>query len=322
MTPAIDSLPAYLRVHPPACNIKAGRFKHRCCEVSNASSTDRIQLVRAGFTAFVIVADAFGPKLKEQTRAVAVSLYAELLKDEKSVIDLAGPTLQLLKALLENPPKPDQQSAVAQYTRMVNGLLSASLLNIEKMRGRSGPMVTTKVTNNLLAAALILTVVPPSFGYSRTVIEHYCVLISSSSPNRKRLVRKHTASALHQITSTRYDRASVASTADNAASQEGHASAVDELVAEPLRPRVLGVLLPAVVLLLDPSKSPPTPIHALTVSHILSFATSAPAAFKEATGKMDHAPRELLESPVHQALGNKATLSLPAAKPQISLRTF
>ncbi|TDL16333.1 clathrin-coated vesicle protein [Rickenella mellea] len=318
---------------------------------SNATSADRIQLVRTGFTAFAIVADAFGPKLKEQTRAVAVSLYAELLKDEKSDIDLAGPTLQSLKALLENPPKPDQQSAVSQYTRMVHGLLSASLLNIDEMRGRSGPMITTKVTNNLLAAALILTVVPPSFGCSRAVIEHYCFLISSKFSESKEmsLTAAHCAKTLIAAGSSGNPLlqhciklllpgmieyiASVASMADNPASQEGHASAVDEVikafytffssVAEPLRPRVLGVLLPAVVLLLDPSKSPPTPIHAQAITHVLAFATSAPAAFKEATGKMDQMPREVLESSVRQALGGKAnTPSLPVAKPQISLRTF
>lgn len=65
---------------------------------------------------------------------VANSSPTELLKDEKSDIDLAGPTLQSLKALLDNPPKADLTEAVSRYTRLVHGLLSASLLNIDAMR--------------------------------------------------------------------------------------------------------------------------------------------------------------------------------------------
>ncbi len=35
-----------------------------------------------------------------------------------------------------------------------------------------------KVTNNLLAAVLILTVVPPYTGFSEAALEHCCFLIS------------------------------------------------------------------------------------------------------------------------------------------------
>lgn len=86
---------------------------------------------------------------------------------------------------------------------------------------------------------------------------------------------------------------------------------------------MLGVLLPTIALLLDPSKTAPSPIHSLAVTQLLSFATTAPAAFKEATGKMDAAAKETLELSVRQALGaNAASTTQPAAKPQISLRSF
>ena len=87
--------------------------------------------------------------------------------------------------------------------------------------------------------------------------------------------------------------------------------------------RVLGVLLPTIVLLLDPAKTTPSATHTLAVTQLLSFATTSPAAFKEATGKMDTAAKEALELSVRQALGaNAANASQPAAKPQISLRSF
>lgn len=45
-------------------------------------------------------------------------------------------------------------------------------------RGRDGPSCRKKIKNNMLAAVLILTVVPPSIRLSRAVIEHCCFLIS------------------------------------------------------------------------------------------------------------------------------------------------
>lgn len=45
-------------------------------------------------------------------------------------------------------------------------------------RGRQGLISTMKITNNLLAAVLILTAVPPSIGCSQAAIEYCCSLIS------------------------------------------------------------------------------------------------------------------------------------------------
>ena len=57
-----------------------------------------------------------------------------MLRDEKTDVDLVGPTLQCLKALLENPPPPDAAEPLSRYARLVHGLLSAALLNIDDMR--------------------------------------------------------------------------------------------------------------------------------------------------------------------------------------------
>ena len=59
-------------------------------------------------------------------------IFAELLKDEVSEVDLVGPTLQSLKKLLENVPKsPDEK---AKFERVVHGIISACLVNIDAMR--------------------------------------------------------------------------------------------------------------------------------------------------------------------------------------------
>lgn len=112
---------------------------------------DHVQLVKSAFAAFLAVGESFGPGLREETRAVAVSIYvgtacviikkksttyicSELLKEEKSEVDLAGPTLQSLKALLDNPPKKSEAQALTQYSRLVHGLLSACLVHVDEMR--------------------------------------------------------------------------------------------------------------------------------------------------------------------------------------------
>lgn len=56
-----------------------------------------------------------------------------LLKDETTEIDFVGPTLPALKALLDMPvlQTPGDKD---RYSRLVNALLSACLLNIDSMR--------------------------------------------------------------------------------------------------------------------------------------------------------------------------------------------
>lgn len=56
----------------------------------------------------------------------------ELLKDETTEVDLVGPTLQSLKKLLDKVP--EAQSEKVKYERMVHGILSACLVNVDDMR--------------------------------------------------------------------------------------------------------------------------------------------------------------------------------------------
>jgi len=87
--------------------------------------------------------------------------------------------------------------------------------------------------------------------------------------------------------------------------------------------RLLGILLPTVSLVLDPTCTPPSALHTQGVTQMLSYATSSPAAFKEATAKLTPAMRETLETSIRQAVGNRnTTQGQQATKPQISLRSF
>lgn len=84
----------------------------------------------------------------------------------------------------------------------------------------------------------------------------------------------------------------------------------------------MGVFLPAAVLLLDPTRAPPSGLHTKVVTHLLSFAAASPQAFKDATGRLDAAVKETLEASVRQVVGSKTTSGGQTIKPQISLRSF
>ena len=85
--------------------------------------------------------------------------------------------------------------------------------------------------------------------------------------------------------------------------------------------RALGVIMPVLILLLDSSRQPPTPLHTQCVTQLLSLAAASPTAFKDATGRLEQSMKDTLETSVRQALGSKAQSAEPA-KPQISLRSF
>lgn len=79
--------------------------------------------------------------------------------------------------------------------------------------------------------------------------------------------------------------------------------------------------MPVLILLLDSSRQPPTPLHVQSVNQLLSLAAASPAAFKDATGRLEQSMKDTLETSVRQALGSRAHSAEPA-KPQISLRSF
>lgn len=62
-----------------------------------------------------------------------MSAPLDLLKDESSEIDLVGPTLPSLKSLLDLPTT-SAPNARDRYSRLIHGLISACLLNVDEMR--------------------------------------------------------------------------------------------------------------------------------------------------------------------------------------------
>ncbi|KAI9509814.1 clathrin-coated vesicle protein [Russula earlei] len=308
---------------------------------------DRVTLIITSFNTLLSIGLSFDAKTQEEVRAVAISLYCDLLRDETSEVDFVGPTLSVLKSLLT--PGPDKVTEFFQ--RVVHGLLSSCLLNIDEMRGREGSISTNKVKNNFLAAVLILTVIPPSVKVGQGVISRCCFLIAEklSDAHEMASTAAHCAKTLITASASgsvmlrqcirmllpgmvEYVAKVAGMTADEGAVQS-HLPALGEIIKafgtlfvnipEDLRVRVLGVLLPTLTLLLDPDQNTPSTLHTQALNQLLIFASSSPVAFKEATGKLDHDIKERLESAVRNALSNKsAGTTTQQTKPQISLRSF
>jgi len=194
-----------------------------------------------------------------------------------------------------------------------------------------------------------LTVVPSSVKISSAIIEHCCFLISQKliSTDEISLTAAHCAKTL-VLASTSGNAAlrqcarlllpgmveclaKIAASSDDDATSDQYMATMAEIYkafsalflsfAEELRVRALGILLPATILLLDPNRQPPSPVHSQSVTQVLSLAAVSPSAFKEATAKLTPPMRESLEGSVRQALGNKGPAT-EAPKPQISLRSF
>ena len=143
--------------------------------------------VRLGYTS-IAVGSVTLPELDSK---VLSFVTVELLKNETLIVDLASPTLPALKLLLDVPREFKDQSD--GYTKLVHGILSACLVNIDHMgwvlrvlrahsshfssSGRQGPASTRKVQSNLLASVLVLTIVPPTVKVSQVAIDHCCFLI-------------------------------------------------------------------------------------------------------------------------------------------------
>ncbi|PFH53326.1 hypothetical protein AMATHDRAFT_55203 [Amanita thiersii Skay4041] len=310
---------------------------------------DRIKMLNTAFTAVIKVMSILRASQREDVRGVAIMLYIDLLKDESSDIDLVGPTLPSLKALLEFPTTSQEDRAM--YVRVVHGLLSACLLNVDEMRGRQGVISTKKVKNNMLAAVLILTVIPSWASIGRPVIEYCCFQISQKlleADDPVALTAAHCSKTLIVASSggssvlrecTRqllpglieFIAGMVPSVNDGTIS-EAHIAAIGEVhkafasffssVPGDQRIRALAILLPTLSLLLSGTHSASEPVRTQTVVQLLSYATAAPAAFKDATRKLDQSIQELLELSIRRAVGGTVTGNSATTKPQISLRSF
>ncbi|KAF8761979.1 Clathrin-coated vesicle protein [Rhizoctonia solani] len=286
---------------------------------------DRILLLISAFQALMAIGEVAGPATLPSVRALAISIYSDLLKDEYSEIDLVGPTLQSLRGMLLSDSKDVQKEPA--YSKVVHGLLSACLQNVDDMSGRMGKASVLKTKNNLLAAVLILTVTPAEVKLSRAAVEHCCFLISqklnepveislAAAQCLKTLVTVSQSNPLLQYVASMLFPGAISfvvnCTGEDETGQVDCLPTLEEIfraftsffshVSEDNRPRVLGALMPPITCLLQAGEDKDGNLHRAAVSQLLTFASTAPTAFKEAAGLMKQEQRETMEASIRQAV--------------------
>ncbi|PWN18626.1 ARM repeat-containing protein [Microstroma glucosiphilum] len=295
---------------------------------------DKVVLVRAAFSAYFTVADTFGPTLQEDLMSIALYLYSDMLRDEHVEVDLVSPTLSTLKDICERSTATMRPSSDV-VPRALHGFLSSALNAMDETRGRAGQIVINKTKNCLMTTTIVLTSLSASVKLSQAALEHACYHITS------KMAAVHTSDEEQQqvaMTAAQCGRSLLLSSgkgspalqycvgqllpsmveyAANVGSQGKLTTASLGVTAEAFkafeglcsvlpdshRGRLLTVLLPTLILSLDPNAQPAVPpLHTLAVQTLLSLASHHPVAFKEATGRIGGAERETLETSIRNAV--------------------
>ncbi|GAA5889046.1 hypothetical protein JCM6882_009727 [Rhodosporidiobolus microsporus] len=317
-----------------------------------------VEHIKATFALFADLADVFPNPLREELYAVAFHFYSLLLKDEKADVDLAGPTLAVLKTLTDRGLSGKSVVVPTVLPKVINGMLSACMLNIDEVRLRKSASAVLKTKNNLLATVLLLTSLPPHIKVGREVVEHACFLIVETALDGE---GDASITALHCLVSlllagSRTQAAGgvltfcvgqflpgivelVARAAESSyAANDPRFKGLDEAlkafvvvltsVAAERKSQSLSILLPVLILLLSPAPSPP-PVHTLALNHLLTLAASHSFHFKEATAALPEDQRNLLEGSIRASLGKgrggagaAGGAQGKSAEPKIELRLF
>ncbi|SGY43227.1 BQ5605_C001g00003 [Microbotryum silenes-dioicae] len=306
-----------------------------------ASAPARITLLRSAFSSFADLADIYPASTREELYAIAFYFYSQLLQEEASEIDLVSPTLPMLKALCDRSQRfPPGARGFVVLPKVINGMLSACLQNIDSVRGRRGAAAILKTRNNLLAAVLLLTSLGPSIQVGQEVVEHACFIITSIalSPSSEVL-----PTALHCLTSILPTLIEFVAKASRTELQAGDPALVQ--LAEVLKALVVVLTGPVIIskkglftrmpphrnpIAFDPPAGPhppsqpssPSASHTLAIKHLIQLASSNSSSFKEATFSLSEEQRTTLETSIRAQVGGTRRVEVKEEAPKISLKMF
>ncbi|GAA6063853.1 hypothetical protein JCM10212_000333 [Sporobolomyces blumeae] len=311
------------------------------------------------FSLYADIADEFPSPMREELYAVSFHFYSLLLKDEKLEVDLVSPTLPILKAVCDRSLVSTDVDALATMGKVLNGIVSACLMNADEVRGRKSVAAVRKTRNNLLATVLLLTSIPNSVKIGREVVEHACFLCTETALEGD---GEASTTALHCLVSLLVAASRtqgsdilnfcvgqllpgvveiVARAAESGyAASDPRIKTLEEVlkafvgvlinVKPERRTQSLSIILPTLNLLLAPARHPAPPTHSLALTFLLRLATAQSLFFKEATAALDPDQRQVLEDSIRATVsgGARAPGSAASGKaggdetPKIELKLF
>jgi len=282
------------------------------------------------------IADQHDAQYREDLYAVAITLYARLLQCELREGQIIQSALPSLKRICERSGRLTNSHLVPQ---VLQALFTSCLQNVDDVQEREEKSAAIKASNNLLAASLILTALPPTTRISQSDVDHYCDTLTDTmaSPNKELALTALQCSKSIINSATRGDPIlqysagqllvgliNFGATVPSTFSQGGQElvktlEAFMTLLPDAHKRDGLSVVLPILIIFLKPSE-PSVASHATTMPVILTMATQYSAAFKEASQTLDGSQRTLLESSVRQSVGSSGTRSTTSAQTSIDLR--
>ncbi|KAL7423379.1 hypothetical protein Q5752_002682 [Cryptotrichosporon argae] len=142
------------------------------------SAADRAAFLRTTFLAYTRIVESIDLGQRADLSAVAIHLFADMLRAE-TPHDLAGACLPSLRLVLDQCLSTQVPAVTATAERVVHGLLSACLGNIDDLAARVNPIANVKIKNNLLALVLVLTALPANTRVSRPVVEQIAYTVGT-----------------------------------------------------------------------------------------------------------------------------------------------
>ncbi|KAI0784437.1 clathrin-coated vesicle protein [Abortiporus biennis] len=300
------------------------------------TSAVKTKLIIAEFNLLVTISSTCDTATATQFYILGFAIYSELLKGETEE-ELIEPTLSCLKTLVSTS---SSRIDPLLFSQVIHGFLSSCILNIDDMRGRQGSVCQKKIQSNLLAAVLILTVIPTTVNIGHAVIDYLCSLILQKLSELGEDISLTAVHCARTLISSSIMTGNpllqlcgrillpgmievllkIASFTDDEHERKGGKGSSNRLLHvtneilktfnlilssnESYQMQALTTFIPPMIFLLQPPTSSHTsPITQATITQLLSFASIAPSSFKEVASKLTNDQRTGLENALKQAVG-------------------
>ncbi|GAA95618.1 uncharacterized protein L969DRAFT_15542 [Mixia osmundae IAM 14324] len=298
-----------------------------------------VKLVVQTISFFLDIADNQSDCDRQHLYAFALEIYGRILRDEAFAFDLVPATLGSLQAIA---------ARMGADSPSLLGFLAVSIREGRRLQAQNDRATQNKLKGHILASSLVLTSLSRSTILYQTLLDDFGRLMSSAANSETFEIASTASHCCRTIFTTALKSntvlrrcfaailpALIARLLRSRRIQESEgevALAIDiirtlALVASDApanhRENMLAMVLPALVMLLDPDNAK-APLHLAAVKQIVDLAALDPLAFKQTTQGLTPDGRASLQLAVRQTMqgGHTTRAPLTKAAPTISLKAF
>lgn len=322
---------------------------------------DTAALIVSAIEAFNFITQTFPLQFQPHFFAIGFYVYSCIISDEKLQDEVVPGLLPGLRNLISTLVASNVD--LKQRSRILHGFVLALTQNIENVRGREGATVEMVCQNNIIAGSFVYSgLVTSNIDVDSEALADFeravCSKMNMATPRSAAAAISCTQSLL--TVSTRAasrsigvamvkgllpdllllvhaQKALVGELKDR--TQDPRAQILDEAMKtivgsmtsvqnlagqETNVGSFLSIIVQTLVHLLDtPPLDNVTPLHALTIPHLVGLATSQPTLFKDIVATLGLSQKETLEAGIrHHVIGGNNKAKAVSAAPTISLKSF